>query len=69
MQNSNGEFKGTTQQAIKDIRSDVKDLKSDGKELRKWLIALSVVTTVAIIERAPDFLKVITSVAQAATGN
>ena len=67
MPNSNGEVKGSTKQALHDIRSDVKELKDDGKSLRKWLVVLSVVTTVAVIERFPDFAEAV--IAFASTGN
>ena len=67
MPDYNGEFKGSTKQALHDIRSDVKELKDDYKSLRKWLVVLSVVTTVAVIERLPDFANAI--VAFASTGN
>ena len=69
MNNSNGEFKGTTKEAIKDIRGDITEIKDDIKYTRRWLTAVTVITSIALIERAPGFLKNVISIAMAATGN
>jgi hypothetical protein len=63
MVNSNGEFKGSTKQALKDMGRDISELKDEVKILRKWLTILSIVTTVAVIERLPDFAKAVVAFA------
>jgi len=64
MNNSNGEFKGSTRQALTDMKSEMKDLKEEVKTLRRWLIILSMVTTIAVLEKLPDLIKVATVAAK-----
>ncbi len=63
MENQNGEFKGSTTQALHDMRSDVRDLKDEVRALRRWLTVLSIVTAVAVLERLPNLLSTIAAVA------
>jgi len=53
------EFRGSTREAIVDIREDVKDLKSDIYNLKKWVLGLTIAIGISLAERAPDFLKFI----------
>ena len=69
MTNSNGEFKGTTNEAIKDIRKDIVEIKDDIKYSRRWLTAVTIITSIALLERAPGILKTVVNVVQATTGN
>ena len=68
MPNSNGEFKGSTKEAIKDIRGDIVEIKDDIKYTRRWLTAVTVITSIALLERAPGFLKSVLGVVIAAAG-
>ena len=63
MAENNGEFKGSVKESIADLKDDVKDLRNEVANLRRWLTILSVMLTVAVIERIPDFIKVISAVA------
>ena len=56
MTNNIGEFKGTTKEAIKDIRGDIKEMKDDIKGLNKRFWVLLIIGTVALIERLPDLI-------------
>ena len=60
------EFKGQTIQALSDIKEEIKASKEDNErdlkdfrreiaKLRNWIFVLSLVTTVAVIERLPAF--------------
>ena len=62
MSTNNGEFKGSTREAIADLKADVQELKVEVSNLRRLLIVLSIMLTVAVIERIPDFLKIISTV-------
>ena len=63
MPNSNGEFKGSVKESIADLKADVQELKNEVANQRKWLTVLSILVTIAVIERIPDFLHIITAVA------
>jgi len=63
MSKDNGEFKGSTKQSLKDISEDVKSLQTEVAALRRWLTVLTILLTLAVVERVPDFIKVITAVA------
>lgn len=52
----NGEFKGTTKQAIVDIRKDIDEIKGDVKSMNKRILILFILLTVAIIERLPSLI-------------
>ena len=62
MKSNNGEFRGSTKQALKDMSEDIKGLQGEISTLRRWLTVLSILLTVAVIERIPDFVKVMTTV-------
>ena len=63
MATNNGEFRGSTKQALKDISEDVRSLQTEIAALRRWLTVLTILLTLAVVERVPDFIKVITAVA------
>ena len=63
MVKDNGEFRGSTKQSLKDISEDVKSLQTEVAALRRWLTVLTILLTLAVVERVPDFIKVITAVA------
>ena len=69
MTNFNGEFKGTTNEAIRGIHESIDEIKGDIKYTRRWLTAITIITSIALLERAPGLLKSVVSVVQAATGN
>ena len=63
MATNNGEFRGSTKQALKDISEDVRSLQTEIAALRRWLTVLTILLTLAVVERIPDFIKVISAVA------
>ena len=60
---NNGEFRGSTKQALQDMSEDIKSLQTEVAALRRWLTILSILLTLAVVERVPDFIKVISAVA------
>ena len=59
--NTNGEFKGTVKEAIRDIRSDISEVKDDIKSLNKRYWLLLILVTVAVIERLPALVGIISA--------
>ena len=61
MKNSNGVFKGQTSEQIKDLKEDVQDLKTDVQTFKssttRWLVLLTVITSITLLEKLPDILK------------
>lgn len=59
MTNNIGEFKGTTKEAIRDIRGDVKELKNEIKSLnRRWWITI-VLLTALTLEKLPSIVSLV----------
>ena len=50
------EFKGTTREAIADLKEDVKCIKNDVASLNKRFWILLILVTVAVIEKLPTLL-------------
>ena len=67
MNTNNGEFRGSTKQALQDMSEDIRSLQAEVASLRglvwRSLTIISLLLTVAVIERIPDFVKVIGAVA------
>ena len=59
--NTNGEFKGTVKEAIRDIRSDIGEVKEDIKSLNKRYWLLLILVTVAVIERLPALVNLVSA--------
>ncbi len=59
MTHDNGEFKGSTKQAIIDIRGDIKkiDKRQDSMDKRIWY--LFILLAVATIERLPSLVSLV----------
>ena len=55
----NGEFKGTTKEAIRDIREDISLLKSEVKSINNKLIVVFILLAVAVIERLPTLISLV----------
>ena len=51
-----GEFKGTTKEAIRDIRKDVAEISDDMKSMNRRIWILFILLSVAIIERLPSLV-------------
>lgn len=60
MKNDNGLFKGKTSEQIKDLKEDVQDLKVDVQSFKsstvRWLVLLTIITSITLIEKLPDIL-------------
>jgi len=56
MKNGNSEFKGSTKEAIADLKEDVRGIKTEVNSLNKrfWLVLILLV--VAVIERLPTLI-------------
>ncbi len=61
MKNDIGEFKGTVKEAIADLKGDVKELKLEVKSMNKRIWILALLLSVAIIERLPDLVKMVSA--------
>lgn len=59
MNESDGEFRGTTKEAIRGLTSDIAELRDDVKSLNRRLNVLSLLLVVAIIERLPTLVSLI----------
>ena len=61
MKNNNGIFKGKTSEQITDLKDDVQDLKTDVRSFKsstvRWLVLLTVITSITLLEKLPDILK------------
>ena len=57
--NNSGEFRGSTKQSLVDMKDQIVELKGEGATLRRWLTVLTMVTLVAVIERLPDFARIV----------
>jgi hypothetical protein len=53
MRNGLSEFKGTTKQAIADLKEDIGELKKEVAGIKTWMFAVTILLTVAVIERLP----------------
>ena len=52
----NGEFVGTTKEAIRDLKEDVVEVKKEVAALNKRFWVLLILITVAVIERLPSII-------------
>ena len=53
------EFKGSTKQALLDMKEDVVTIQQDIARINKWLIGLTLLTGLAVVERLPAFLSLV----------
>lgn len=56
---SNGEFKGTTREAIRNLHTNVSEVKDEVQSLNRRFWIILIVVTVAMVERLPGFMGVI----------
>ncbi len=56
MRKSNEYFKGTTKEAIRDIREDVKKIYKKQESMDKRIWILFIMLSIAIIERVPSIV-------------
>lgn len=54
-----GEFKGLTKQSLIDLREDVRTIQQDIARINRWLIGLTLLTAMAVIERLPAFIQLV----------
>lgn len=54
-----GEFKGTTKEAIRDIREDISSLKGDIASINNKLLVVFILLAIAIIERLPTLINLV----------
>jgi len=59
MSNSNDEFKGTTKEAISDLKKEVKETKDEVQSLNKRFWIILILLTVAVIERLPTLINLV----------
>ncbi len=57
MTNSDGEFKGSTKEAITIMKSDIKDIKKEIKSLNKRFWILLLIGSIALIEKLPHLMR------------
>ena len=57
--NDNGEFKGSTKEAILDLKADLAEVKADVAKIRNWMLIITMLLTVAIIERLPTLVNLV----------
>ena len=55
----NGEFKGSTKQAIVDIRNDISTLQSDVKSINNKMVVVFILLSVAVVERLPSLINLV----------
>ena len=56
---SNNEFKGSTKEAIKDIRGDIRELKTEVRSLnRRWWITIILLTALTL-EKLPSIVNLV----------
>lgn len=58
------EFKGSTKQAIADIKEDIAAVQQDVRSLNHKFNLLFALTLIAFIERAPDLVKTVLAAIQ-----
>ncbi len=56
--NTNGEFKGTTKQAIADLKEEVREVKVEVKSLNKRFWIFLIIGTAILAERLPSLLNI-----------
>ena len=61
MTKTNGEFKGATVQAIKDMKQDICDIKDSIKSLERKIMIIMLLMVVAVIERLPTLINLATA--------
>lgn len=54
-----GEFRGTTKEAIRDIREDISSLKKEVKSINDKLIVVFILLAIAVIERLPTLISLV----------
>ena len=56
-----GEFKGTTREALAALKEDVKSIQTDISRINKWLVSLTILTAIAVIERLPQLISLVSA--------
>ena len=54
--NGDSEFKGSTKEAINDLKGDMADVKKEVSSLNKRFLIILILLVVAVIERLPTIL-------------
>ena len=53
------EFKGSTKQAILDMREDIRTVQTDIKSINNKLIVLFLILVVSVVERLPSLISLV----------
>ncbi len=56
-----GEFIGSTKQALMDMKEDIVAIQQDIARINKWLVGLTILTAIAVIERLPQLINLVSA--------
>ena len=59
IKNDNNEFKGSTKEALRDIRDDIKDVQMRVSRMEKWMWIVTGALIALSTTRLPDFVKIV----------